>query len=188
MIAIMRSDYTSLFDAESVTNLRLAEGAPLFHADDPVTQIVLVREGTIHLLRRTTSGTTVILQAARAGDVVAEASAYSSAYHCGAEAARASRVTLLPVARFRAALAADPALADSWAAHLARSVQAARMRAEIRTLHTVAERLDTWLTEGQALPDKGHWQDLAAELGVTREALYRELARRRQSGRRGPET
>ena len=179
MITIMSASYISIFDADSATDLHLTEGAPLFHAGDPVTQIALVRAGAVHLLRRTATGATVILQAARPGDVVAEASAYSPAYHCGAEAARASRVTLLPVKRFRAALAADPALAVSWAAHLARSVQSARMRAEIRTLRTVAERLDAWLGEGHALPEKGHWQDIAAQLGVTREALYRELARRR---------
>lgn len=173
----MRRDHTSLF--ETGTDLHLAAGAALFRAGDPVTYLALVREGAIDLRRHTASGATVILQAARAGDVVAEASAYSPVYHCGAEAARASRVTLLPVSQFRAALAADPALAESWAAYLARAVQAARMRAEIRTLRTVAERLDCWLSDGHALPEKGRWQDLAAELGVTREALYRELARRR---------
>ncbi|MDE3027922.1 MAG: Crp/Fnr family transcriptional regulator [Paracoccaceae bacterium] len=173
----MSVSYTSLFD--TAADLLVAEGTPLFHAGDPVTQIALVREGAVHLLRRTSTGATVILQAAHSGDVVAEASAYSPAYHCDAEAACASRVALLPIKRFRAALAADPALAESWAAHLARSVQTARMRAEIRTLRTVAERLDAWLGEGHALPEKGRWQDTAAELGVTREALYRELARRR---------
>lgn len=190
MIAVMRRDHACLFDTGAATELRLAEGAPLFHAGDPVTQIALVREGSIRLLRRTASGSTVILQAARVGDVVAEASAYSPVYHCGAEAACASRVTVLPISRFRAGLAADPTLADAWAAHLARSVQAARMRAEIRTLRTVAERLDCWLCDGQAIPEKGRWQDLAAELGVTREALYRELARRRgvQETARGTES
>ena len=68
---------------------------------------------------------------------------------------------------------------------LARSVQAARVRAEIRSLPRVAERLDAWLAEGNALPGKGQRQELAAELGVTREALYRELSRRR-TGREGP--
>jgi DNA-binding phage protein len=33
------------------------------------------------------------------------------------------------------------------------------------------------------LPDKGRWQDVASELGVSREALYRELARRRDKAR-----
>lgn len=123
MTKIMSSSYVSLFDADGAADLRLAQGAPLFFAGDPVTQIALVREGAIHLLRRTSTGTTVILQAARPGDVVAEASAYSPAYHCGAEAACASRVTLLPIKRFRAALAANPAAAEGWAAHLARTVQ-----------------------------------------------------------------
>lgn len=63
--------------------------------------------------------------------------------------------------------------------NLARTVQAARVRAEIRSLPKVAERLDAWLDEGHVLPTKGRWQDLAAELGVSREALYRELAQRR---------
>jgi len=56
----------------------------------------------------------------------------------------------------------------------------ARVRAEIRSLPTVAARLDVWLAEGNELPSKGHWQTVAAELSVTREALYRELARRRK--------
>jgi CRP-like cAMP-binding protein len=46
----------------------------------------------------------------------------------------------------------------------------------------VAERFDAWLDEGHSLPEKGRWKDVAAELGVTREALYRELARRRSGG------
>ena len=85
----------------------------------------------------------------------------------------------VPVVDFRARLTADPALAERWAAHLALAVQTARLCAEIRTLRTVAERLDAWLGEGRSLPAKGAWQDLAAELGVSREALYRELSRRR---------
>ena len=62
---------------------------------------------------------------------------------------------------------------------LAHAVQEARMKSEIRTLRTVAERLDAWLSaKDGGLPPKGQWQELASELGVSREALYRELARR----------
>jgi len=52
------------------------------------------------------------------------------------------------------------------------------MNSEIRALRTVSERLDAWLAGGRMLPPKGEWQDLAQILGVTREALYRELAQR----------
>ena len=44
----------------------------------------------------------------------------------------------------------------------------------------LADRLDAWLAEGHAFPERGRQQELAAELGVTREALYREMARRRK--------
>ena len=179
MIGIMSVDHTRLFSLPLATERRLQLGEALFFAGDPVLQMALITEGRVRLLRRTVEGVDVILQSAGPGDVLAEASAYSAVYHCGAEAAEQSIVRLLPVEAFRKALRYDPTLTEAWAAHLARSVQAARLRAEIRTLRKVSERVDAWLGEGRALPDKGHWQDLAAELGVTREALYRELARRR---------
>jgi CRP-like cAMP-binding protein len=121
------------------------------------------------------------LQHAAPGDVLAEASLYSSHYHCAAQAASAVLLAAVPVAAMCAALAADTGLAELWAKHLTREVQAARLRSEIRSLRTVADRLDAWLGEnGWKLPPKGNWQDIAAEIGVTPEALYRELAVRRR--------
>lgn len=177
MIAIMSDALTVLFNAAEPR--RIDAGARLFYGGDPVHNMYLVAEGAVDLTRVTGAGAPVILQRARAGQVLAEASAYSATYHCDAQAATAALVHYVPVVDFRARLTADPALAERWAAHLAHAVQSARLRAEIRTLRTVVERLDTWLGEGRALPAKGAWQDLAAELGVSREALYRELSRRR---------
>lgn len=179
MIAIMSIQFQALFDGPLALHRDLTPGETLFHAGDRVTTIALVRRGLVHLLRRTGAGSDIILQAAHAGDVLAEASVYSSTYHCSAEAARAATVSLTPLPAFRQALHDSPEMAATWAAHLAHSVQKARMLAEIRTLRTVAERLDAWLGDGRAVPEKGHLQDLAAALGVSREALYRELATRR---------
>ena len=74
----------------------------------------------------------------------------------------------------------NPDLARAWASHLAKGVQTARMISEIRTLRTVSERLDAWLGEHGRLPERGRWQEVAGELEVSREALYREFARRRE--------
>jgi CRP-like cAMP-binding protein len=178
MIPIMSDALALLFDTAEPR--RIYAGARLFHGGDPVHDMYLVTEGAVDLTRVTGTGASVILQRARPGQVLAEASAYSATYHCDAQAIMPALVRSVPVVDFRARLKADPALAERWAAHLAHAVQTARLRAEIRTLRTVAERLDAWLGEGRALPAKGAWQDLAAELGVSREALYRELARRRQ--------
>ncbi|WP_284165867.1 hypothetical protein [Frigidibacter sp. SD6-1] len=59
-------------------------------------------------------------------------------------------------------------------------MQSARFRSGLLALRCVTERLDAWLAEGHDLPPHGQLQDLAADLGVTREALYRELSRRRK--------
>ncbi|KPQ05720.1 MAG: cAMP-binding putative transcriptional regulator [Rhodobacteraceae bacterium HLUCCA12] len=180
MIAIMRVLISTLFsDAREV---HLASGETLFRSGAPVADMYMVRLGRVHLQRYTTQGARMILQNTGPGAVIAEASAYSERYHCDCVAAEQSTVAPLPKARFLSALAGDPEMAAHWSALLARSVQAARLRSEIRSLPKVADRLDAWLDEGNALPEKGRWQAVAAELGVTREALYRELSRRRAAG------
>jgi CRP-like cAMP-binding protein len=176
MIAIMSSHLAPLFAPSPVR--ALARGEALFRAGDPVSSVFFVRSGTVDLVRHTRSGTRMILHRASGGTVVAEASVWSDTYHCDAVAGDASAVATMPRDAFRARLERDAALASAWAADLARIVQDTRMRAEIRTLRTVSERLDAWLLRGRSLPGRGHIQNLAEEIGVTREALYRELARR----------
>lgn len=180
MIPIMHTRLADIFAQGQVR--RLQAGEAVFHQHDAVTSVSLVREGEVRLIRITPAGTMIVVQRAGPGQVLAEASVYSDRTHCGAVAAGAAVLSVLPVGRFRSALAADPDLSAAWSADLAHAVQSARMRAEIRTLRTVAERLDAWLGEGNALPPRGRWQDVAAELGVTREALYREFACRRMQG------
>ncbi|MFP4274154.1 MAG: Crp/Fnr family transcriptional regulator [Paracoccaceae bacterium] len=154
-------------------------GETLFLAGQAVEAVFLVLSGRVHLQRHTPDGARLILQDAGPGDILAEASAYSARYHCDAVVVTATTLASLPKPVFLAALREDADLGEAWSSLLARSVQAARLRAEIRSLPRVADRLNAWLGEGNRLPERGRRQDVAAELGVTREALYRELARRR---------
>lgn len=180
MIMIMRQTLVPLFARSRFLDLPVGEA--VFSTGQRVETIFLLRSGRVQLHRHTPHGARLILQTARADMILAEASAFSDTYHCDAIVTEAATLAALPKPAFISALRDDPDLALAWSAMLARAVQAARVRAEIRSLPKVAERLDAWLDEGHALPDKGRWQDVAAELGVTREALYRELARRRTGG------
>jgi CRP-like cAMP-binding protein len=177
MISIMSQSVGQIFEEAAVR--RHDAGQQIFHSGDRVGFLHFVEAGRIDLVRQTRAGAPVILQRAGPGQVLAEASVYSATYHCDARTITNSVLRVLPVSAFRRSLETTPELAGIWAEYLAHSVQAARLRAEIRTLRTVAERLDAWLGGERALPEKGTWQDLAAELGVSREALYRELAKRR---------
>lgn len=178
MIAIMSDMLSGLFHDGRDTSL--GRGETLFRAGDRVRFMYMIEAGRIELLRHSKEGNPMVLHRAGKGQVPAEASGYSTTYHCDGLAAEATVLRSLPVAVFRERVDRTPALAGAWAASLAHSLQGARLNAEIRTLRTVAERVDAWLGEGSALPPKGEWQNLAYRLGVTREALYRELARRRE--------
>ena len=177
MITIMSHLISTIFD--SGRTLALEPGQPLFLTGDQVSSMYLLVEGRIDLVRHTNSGMPLILNRVRPGGLPAEASAFSETYHCDGIARSLSRVKYIPVSVFHGQLQRSPETAMSWAAHLAHTLQKTRMQCEIRSLKTVSERLDAWLSDCHALPPKGQIQTLAHILGVSREALYRELSRRR---------
>jgi CRP/FNR family transcriptional regulator, dissimilatory nitrate respiration regulator len=189
MIAIMSEPLTNRLKMLSKRSIHLDAREPLFRAGDPVSMLFLVAEGTVHLERPTPAGARLILQRAKAGDIVAEASCFSSHYHCDAVAAEPSRLFCIGLQAFMEACRREPGLQSAFAAHLAHRVQDARMRAEILAIKTVAGRLDAWLAlTGSTLPNKGRWRELADALAVSPEALYREIARRRRKHSAGGET
>ncbi len=179
MIAIMSVDLSPLFDGGF--SRVLARDESLFLTGSPVQSMFLVTEGQVDLIRYTQTGLRILLYRANAGDILAEACAYSDTYHCDGTAAGPAHVRSIAMATFRARLDRDLGVGHAWAARLAHGLQGARLNAAIRSMRTVEERLDAWLSGGRAVPPKGEWHNLADALGVTREALYRELARRNKA-------
>ncbi len=181
MIVIMPG-IDELFAVPDAVPHDFAKGGCLFHQNDPVRMVYRLCSGAVQLRRQQAAGGFVVLQRALAGDILAEASLFAEHYHCDAVAVAAGRLWAVPARALRARLAATPADAWAVAGHLAREVQRARFRAELLGLRTVGERLDAWLAWQQGrLPERGSWALLAGELGVTPEALYRALAKRRRS-------
>lgn len=180
MIAIMSSPGLHDLWDESAAERQLAAGEVLFRSGDTVRSIHRIAGGAVALIRPLPHGSDLIIQRAHAGTLLAEASIFAETYHCNAVALSPARVDSLPVTRVRAALRASPELAWSLAGYLAAELQKSRALTEIVSLKTVAARLDAWLgLTGETLPPKGRWRELAAVLGVTPEAFYRELAGRR---------
>jgi CRP/FNR family transcriptional regulator, dissimilatory nitrate respiration regulator len=161
----------------------LAGGEALFHQGDPARALYVVESGRLRLVRHTAAGETVTLHVARPGSLLAEAALHSDRYHCDARADLASRVLELEAAGVRGALAADPALALAFTGALCREVQRLRALLELRSLRGAADRLLAYLAwRGEAeldLPLK----DVASELGLTPEAVYRSAARLEREGR-----
>lgn len=177
----MFDEMERLFRMLNPVEKSFAMGETVFRRNQPVVSLYLVLNGSVSLIRQREDGVELVLQKAGVGKVLAEASLFSDRYHCDAIAGEA--VTLLQVTRSRLIdlLQCDPTLAMFWIEGLSRSLQQARTRAEILSLRTVRERLDAWLLmNGESLPEKGQWRRVAAELAVSPEALYRELAARKQ--------
>ena len=156
-------------------------GQPLFHRGDPVKEVHFVLAGSVHLVRHQADGSFLILQRAGPGTVLAEASLYSGVYHCDAVAFSSANTRTYAKASLRKLLAINPDFSNVWAGYLAHELQSARLRSEVLSLRTVAERLEAWTAwNGSKSPKKGEWKLVANQIGVNPEALYREFAKNRR--------
>lgn len=155
-------------------------GQTLFCRGDRVQRMYRVDTGEVHLVRNQATGQALTLQRANHNAVIADASLYAGEYHCDAIANDHTVVSSIAVKVFSDFLQANPEASKLWMIHLGKTAQDARFRAEMISLKTVDERLNAWIDWHQSeFPAKGQWRTLAAELGISPEALYRSLAKRR---------
>lgn len=178
MITIMFQDLDPLLQNLERRQLAFHPGATVFRQGDPVRHVFFVTAGAIDLVRHQASGAPLVLQHAGPDTILAEASIDSAMYHCAAVAVSSSTAWAISKREFLNRIAQSPKLALALVRRLAHELQNARFQTEILSMKTVAERLGAWTGWRGSLPPKGQWVRLAAELGVSPEALYREIAKR----------
>ncbi|MDE2607056.1 MAG: Crp/Fnr family transcriptional regulator [Burkholderiales bacterium] len=149
--------------------------------------VFYVESGRVRLLRFGRAGEEVVLHDARPGDFFAEASLDSTRYHCDAVASEPTVLLQVPADALKALLASDPEFVREWVGLLGRQLRAARARLERLSLKGARERvLHLLLSEGRGprseLVLAGTLKDLARELGLTHEVLYRTLAALKSEG------
>jgi CRP/FNR family transcriptional regulator, dissimilatory nitrate respiration regulator len=176
MIAVMSDNFFDLPATERV----LRKGRYLFHQSDAVQHMFQIVESEVQLIRRDKQGHKLILQRGGQGNILAEASLFTNTYHCDAVAVEVSGVRCFSRNDVLKRFESDPIFTKQWATHLASEVRTARFKAEVLSQRTVAQHLDMWLLQNGVLPDKGTWKQLAAEIGTSPEALYREIAKKRE--------
>lgn len=164
------------------SRLRVLEaGEALFCQGDQATAIFEVEQGRLRMLRHTVDNREVVLHTARKGELFAEAALFSGIYQCDAVASTASQVRAYPKHELLAAFRNDPALGEHFMAELAHQVLALRARLEERNIRSARERVLHHLAlaagaDGRTVRVDGRLMDLAAEIGLTHEVLYRTLA------------
>lgn len=169
----------------------LKAGEAVFRLGDKSTGLVEVVAGRVRLARVDRSGREIVLFVAAPGDTIAEASLFSPRYQCDAVASTDATVRVYPKPALLSAFAQDPKAAQGFAAMLAHQVMTLRTRLEQRNIRSARERVRHFLAlhvgeDGRTVNLGGATlKEIAAELGLTHEALYRTLAALERAGEIG---
>ena len=144
-----------------------------------------VCHGEVVLERHGLNGEVVNLQRCQMG-FVGEASLMSAAYHCDARTTLPSEIVRIPIRALRQAFKLDYGFAERWIHMLSSEVRRLRLQNERLSLPKVQSRILHLIeTEGQ----NGRYslncslKQLAKQLAVTHEALYRALAQLEKTGK-----
>jgi CRP-like cAMP-binding protein len=168
------------------TERKLKAGQTLFRMGARTAGLYEVLKGKVRLVRVDASGREAVLYSAAAGSVIAEASLFSAVYHCDAVASADAVVRLYPKAAILAEFQRDPKAAQVFMAMLAREIMRLRTRLELGNIHSARARVRHYLALNAA-PDgrvalSGTIKELAGDLGLSHEALYRTLAAMQRDG------
>jgi len=166
---------------------KMKAGEALFRLGDKSLGLCEIIEGRVRLARVDSSGHEIVLHVAGPGETLAEASLFSLQYHCDAIANTDATVRVYPKREVLAAFEKNPKAAQSFAETLAHQVMSLRTRVEQRNIRSARERLRHFLmlnvaSDRRTVVLRGTLKDLAAEIGLTHEALYRTLAALERSG------
>lgn len=159
----------------------LASGESLFRRGDSTVGLYEIVSGTVRLVRVNADGREVILYLARAGDLVGEASLFSRTYQCEAIATTNVVVWLYPKAAIAREFERDPKAARRFMAMLGRQIMDLRTHLELRNIRSARDRVRHYLavntgTDGRTVALRQTLKEVAGEIGLTHEALYRTLA------------
>src|SRR5258708_11628742 len=174
-------------DEKALERSSLARDEILFRQGDKVTAIYFIETGRLRLERRTFDGRSLIVGTTPAGEFFVEAAIFADSFHCDAVATEPSRVRIYPKAAVLNVLGTDPASAMAFLADVAHQVIELRQRLELLKVRSAKERVMLYLgsnagSDGRTVKLRGPLQDIASDLGLTREALYRTLASLERAG------
>lgn len=160
--------------------LRLARGERLFRLGAEVMSVYFVLAGEIKAVRYQPDGRESIMMRSSAGDFFGESAVIVPRYVCDAFSMRDAALAAFPTGLFREQLQTDPAFAFNFAMQMAGSARRQCSRYERLRLVRARDRVMHLLNcEGGAegvYTLRGPLVDLADELGVEPETLYRVLA------------
>lgn len=167
----------------------LNKGEILFRQGEAVTCLVYVLTGEMKAVRAHLDGAECVMVRSKAGEFFAESALASSAYVCDGIAVCPSRIALLPIDALRQALREDGEFALAFAMALAKQARKQCSRYERVRLKRARDRVLHYLAcEGGSsgcVDLASSLAELAGELALEPETLYRTVAELEAEGRVG---
>ena len=165
----------------------LKAGQSLFRQGSRTVGLYEILSGKVRLVQVDRSGREAILHSASAGETIAEASLFAPTYHCDAIATTSAVVRLYPKAMMLAEFQRNRKASEAFMAMLAHQIINLRTSLEQRNIHSARDRIQHYLvvnvgSDGRTVTLGGTLKELAGELGLSHEALYRALAEMASDG------
>lgn len=160
------------------SGLVLGKNERLFDQGQRPERMFYICDGEAVLQRAGLQGSNLVLQRVRQG-FISEASLQSDSYHCEAIMTASGHLVTVPIFAIKQELLTNPEFAMRWVAMLNKEVKRLRAQCERLSLKSVRDRLLHLIeTEGDGgkLALGSGLKSIAAELGVSHEALYRAVA------------
>lgn len=171
---------------DQAVHLRLARGESLFKEGDPVRNIYFVQSGEIKAVRVQPDGAQSTMIRSRAGEFFGESSVAVQYYSCHAMAVKSAHLLAFSVDAFRQALLHDGQFAFDFAVTMAAHARRQCSRQERLRLKLARDRVLHFLICEGGTACTVTWpasmSELAEELGLEPETLYRTLASLEQEG------
>lgn len=171
----------------AATFQNLVAGQVLFHEREPAQAIFAVAVGRFRLVRYTCEGQMVTFQVVRAGESFSESALFSDSYNCNAIAEVPSRAIAYPKQVLLSVLQERPDFALSLMEGFERKSQWLKSLIELRSIRSARDRLLQYLltlaqSSTTTLTFDRPLKNVASELGLSPEVLYRTLAQLEKEG------
>lgn len=177
---IMRQNLFSSSNFPKIARRSYSKDNQIFVQGGKAKGVLYVFKGSVKLTRHTSSGNVVPIHTAKVGETVAEASLFSSTYHCDCVALEECIVGLIEKQVLLKLLESDVELNREFMCHLAEQTISYRRRIELLTTKSARGKVIAALADNVAYSSI---LDLASYLGLTHEATYRALSELTDMGR-----
>jgi CRP-like cAMP-binding protein len=168
------------------TDLKLSKGDYLFKQGSVVSNIYYIKSGRVKMIRNTIDGFSVLLHTGKSGETIAEASLFSSHYHCFAIADLNTEISLVRKQDLLQFLQHKPEEMMKLLAIFSQKIRELRSLNEIKNIRSAKERILSYIiinmNANKEMMLDISLKDTAQKIGLAHETFYRELKKLQEEG------